>query len=170
MPQLVKSISIAIERGLRIPIVYNCGGYESVSTIKLLEGIVDIYMPDMKYSDPLVAGRYSNASDYFDRCREVVKEMYRQVGDLTLDKRGIAQRGLLIRHLILPNDLAGSREVLRFIAEEISKDSYVNIMFQYRPMFRAGEFKELNKRPTVDEYREAIALAQDFGLHRGFSS
>jgi putative pyruvate formate lyase activating enzyme len=169
IPQLVKSIRIAIESGLRIPIVYNCGGYESASTIKLLEGIVDIYMPDMKYSDPQVAGRYSNASDYFDRCRETVKEMHRQVGDLTLDSRSIAQRGLLIRHLVLPNGLAGSREILRFIAEEISKDSYVNIMFQYRPMFKAGEYEELSRRPTSDEYRDAIAMARDFGLHRGFA-
>jgi len=168
VPQLVKSIRIAIERGLRIPIVYNCGGYESASTIRLLEGIVDIYMPDMKYSDPQNASRYSNAADYFIHCREAVREMHRQVGDLTLDSGGIAQRGVLIRHLILPNDLAGSREILRFIAEEISKDSYVNIMFQYRPIFRAGEYEELNRRPTMDEYREAVAMAQDFGLHRGF--
>lgn len=168
IPQLVKSIRIAIEKGLRVPIVYNCGGYESASTIKLLEGIVDIYMPDMKYSDPQGAGRYSNASDYFYRCREAVREMHRQVGDLALDSRGIAMQGLLIRHLILPNDLAGSREILRFITEDISKDSYVNIMFQYRPMFRAAEYKELNRRTTLDEYRNAIAMAQDFGLYRGF--
>ncbi|MCL0095857.1 radical SAM protein, partial [Dehalococcoidia bacterium] len=114
------------------------------------------------------AGRYSNAADYFIRCREAVREMHRQVGDLQLDSRGIAQRGLLIRHLILPNGLAGSREILRFIAEEISKDSYVNIMFQYRPIFKAREYEELNRRPTLDEYREAVAMAQDFGLHRGF--
>ncbi len=94
--------------------------------------------------------------------------MHRQVGDLQLDSRGIAQRGLLIRHLILPNDLAGSREILRFIAEEISKDSYVNIMFQYRPIFKAGEYEELNRRPTLDEYRRAVAMAHDLGLHRGF--
>jgi len=168
IPQLVKGIRMAIERGLRLPVVYNCGGYESVSTIRLLEGIIGIYMPDMKYSDRQGAGRYSNASDYFDRCREAVREMHRQVGDLNLDSRGIARRGLLIRHLILPNDLAGSREILRFIAEEISKDSYVNIMFQYRPMFKAAEYEELNRRPSLDEYREAIAMAQDFGLHRGF--
>ncbi|MCL0048748.1 radical SAM protein [Dehalococcoidia bacterium] len=168
VPQLVKSIRIAIERGLRLPIVYNCGGYEDASTIRLLEGIIDIYMPDMKYSDPQNARRYSNAADYFIRCREAVREMHRQVGDLQLDSRGIAQRGLLIRHLILPNGLAGSREILRFIAEEISKDSYVNIMFQYRPIFKAGEYEELNRRPTLDEYREAVAMAQDFGLHRGF--
>ena len=169
IPQLVKGIRMAIERGLRLPVVYNCGGYESVSTIRLLEGIVDIYMPDMKYSDRQGAGRYSNASDYFDRCREAVREMHRQVGDLNLDSRGIAQRGLLIRHLILPNNQAGSREILRFIAEEISKDSYVNIMFQYRPMFKAAEYEELNRRCSLDEYRDAIAMAQDFGLHRGFA-
>jgi len=167
-PQLVKAIKAAIPKGLRIPIVYNCGGYENVETIKLLEGIVDIYMPDIKYSDSQNAKKYSNAPDYFERCKEAVKEMYRQVGDLKLDHRGIAERGLLIRHLILPNDLAGSWEVLKFIAEEISKDSYVNIMFQYRPMFKAKEYEELNRRPLLSEYNRAIDMALELGLHRGF--
>ena len=133
-PQIVKAIKIAVERGLRIPIVYNCGGYESKKTIELLEGIIDIYMPDIKYSDGRNAAKYSNAPDYFEVCKEAVKEMHRQVGVLKTDERGIAWRGLLIRHLVLPNNIAGSREVLKFVAEELSKDSYVNIMLQYRPM------------------------------------
>ncbi len=167
-PQLVKSLKFAIELGLRVPIVYNCGGYENVETIKLLEGIVDIYMPDIKYSASEPARKYSNAPDYFERCKEAVKEMHRQVGDLKLDRRGIAWRGLLIRHLILPNDLAGSEQVLRFIAEEISRDSYVNLMFQYRPMFRASEFPELDRRPHLSEYNRAVDIALKLGLHRGF--
>lgn len=168
VPQLVKSLKFAIELGLRLPIVYNCGGYENVETIKLLDGIVDIYMPDMKYSSSEPAKRYSKAPDYFERCKEAAREMHRQVGELKLDSRGIAWRGLLIRHLVLPNDLAGSEEVLRFIAEEISRDSYVNIMFQYRPVFRAYEFAELSRRPSLGEYNRVIKLALKFGLRRGF--
>jgi len=167
-PQIVKALKIAIEKGLRIPIVYNCGGYEAKSTIELLDGIVDIYMPDIKYGDVENAKRYSNAPDYFDRCKEAVKEMHRQVGDLKVDERGIACRGLLIRHLVLPNRIAGSAEVLKFVATEISKESYVNIMMQYRPMYKAHEYKELNRGIKMSEYREAIDIAREWGLHRGF--
>lgn len=167
-PQIVKALKIAIENGLRIPLVYNCGGYESTSTIALLEGIVDIYMPDIKYSDEQTAKRYSNAPDYFERCKEAVKEMHRQVGDLTVDERGIAVRGLLIRHLVLPNNVAGSAEVFKFIATELSKESYVNIMLQYRPMYRAFEYEELDRMITMSEYREAVEIAKECGLHRGF--
>jgi putative pyruvate formate lyase activating enzyme len=167
-PQIVKALKIAIEKGLRIPIVYNCGGYEAKSTIELLDGIVDIYMPDIKYSDAENAKKYSNAPDYFDRCKEAVKEMHRQVGDLKVDESGIAYRGLLIRHLVLPNGIAGSAEVLKFVATEISKESYVNIMMQYRPMYKAYEYKELNRGIKMSEYREAIDIAREWGLHRGF--
>ena len=167
-PQIVKALKIAIEKGLRIPIVYNCGGYEAKSTIELLDGIVDIYMPDIKYGDVENAKRYSNAPDYFDRCKEAVKEMHRQVGDLKVDESGIAYRGLLIRHLVLPNGIAGSAEVLKFVATEISKESYVNIMMQYRPMYKAHEYKELNRGIKMSEYREAIDIAREWGLHRGF--
>ena len=167
-PQIVKALKIALEKGLHIPIVYNCGGYESKSTLELLDGIVDIYMPDIKYGDMESAKRYSSAPDYFEVCKEAVKEMHRQVGDLKVDDRGIAWRGLLIRHLVLPNRLAGSAEVLKFIAIEISKDSYVNIMLQYRPMYKAYEYKELNRGIKMSEYQEAIDIAKDWGLHRGF--
>jgi len=168
-PQLVKSIKVAIDKGLRVPIVYNCGGYENVNTIRLLEDIVDIYMPDIKYGDAGNAKKYSHAPDYFDRCTEAVKEMHRQVGNLKLDGHGIAQRGLLIRHLVLPNDIAGSRQVLKFIATEISKDSYLNIMFQYRPMYKAKEYEELNRRPYLSECDKAIDIALELGLHCGFN-
>jgi len=167
-PQIVRALRIAIEQGLRIPLVYNCGGYESSRTIELLEGIVDIYMPDIKYSDPEVAKRYSNAPDYFEVCKAAVKEMHRQVGDLTVDERGIAVRGLLIRHLVLPNGLAGSSAVMKFIATELSTESYVNIMLQYRPMFRASEYRELNRGITLREYQDAVKCAKQWGLHRGF--
>ena len=167
-PQIVKALKIAIENGLHIPLVYNCGGYESKSTIALLDGIVDIYMPDIKYSDAESAEKYSNAPDYFEVCKEAVKEMHLQVGDLKVDDRGIAVRGLLIRHLVLPNGLAGSVEVFKFVATELSKESYVNIMLQYRPMYKAYEYKELNRGIKMSEYQEALDSAKAWGLHRGF--
>ncbi len=167
-PQIVKALKIAIENGLHVPLVYNCGGYESKRTIELLDGIVDIYMPDIKYSDETHAKKYSNAPDYFVVCKAAVKEMHRQVGDLTVDDRGIAVRGLLIRHLVLPHGLAGSDEVFKFIATELSKDSYVNIMMQYRTMYKAHEYEELSRGVTLSEYREALSCAKKWGLHRGF--
>ena len=166
-PQLVKTIKIAAEKGLCLPIVWNCGGYENVETIRLLDGIVDIYMPDIKYGTEEPAKRYSHAPDYFERCRESIKEMHRQVGDLRLDDRGIAYRGLLIRHLVLPDDLAGSERVLKFIAEELSPNSYVNIMSQYRPEGEAYKYPELNRHPTRDEYYRVIEMAERLGLTRG---
>jgi putative pyruvate formate lyase activating enzyme len=167
-PQIVKALKIAIENGLHVPLVYNCGGYESKRTIELLDGIVDIYMSDIKYSDEAHAKKYSNAPDYFTVCKEAVKKMHRQVGDLTVDDRGIAVRGLLIRHLVLPNGLAGSNDVFKFIATELSKNSYVNIMMQYRPMYKAYEYEELSRGVTLSEYREALSCAKKWGLHRGF--
>jgi putative pyruvate formate lyase activating enzyme len=168
-PQLVKAISVAAGRGLKLPIFWNCSGYENVETIKLLDGIVDIYKPDIKYSGSEPAKKYSNAPDYFERCKEAVREMHRQVGDLKVDERGIAFRGLLTRHLILPNNLAGSEKVLEFIAEELSKTCYVNIMAQYRPCGRAYEYEELGRRPTSTEYIKVVNYARKLGLHRGFS-
>jgi putative pyruvate formate lyase activating enzyme len=168
-PQLVKAISVAAGRGLKLPIFWNCGGYENVETIKLLNGIVDIYKPDIKYSESEPAKKYSNASDYFERCKGAVKEMHRQVGDLKVDARGIAYRGLLIRHLVLPNNLAGSEKVLEFIAEELSKECYVNIMAQYRPCGRAYEYEELSRRPSSIEYFKVIDYAKNLRLHRSFN-
>lgn len=169
-PQLAKATKLAIERGLKLPIVWNCSGYENVEIIKLLDGVVDIYMPDIKYSQNKSAKKYSNAPDYFDRCKEAIEEMHRQVGDLKLDERGIAFRGLLIRHLVLPHNLAGSEKVLKFIAEEISPDSYVNVMSQYRPAGRAKQFKELNRNPTHEEFNKIIAVARGLGLTRGLQT
>jgi putative pyruvate formate lyase activating enzyme len=167
-PQIVASLPEGIERGLRLPIVYNCSGYESLEVIQLLEGIVDIYMPDVKYLDEKHSKRFSNARDYPEVIREVLKEMHRQVGDLTTSSKGIAERGLLIRHLVMPNGVASTEAVLKFIAEEISAHSYVNIMDQYRPEYRAHEYPEINRRITHKEYMEAIQLAKRYGLYRGF--
>lgn len=164
--QFVESLLLAAEQGLSIPIVYNTGGYDSVETLRFLDGIVDIYMPDIKYSESSYGARYSGASNYFEIAREAVKEMHRQVGDLTLDDSGVAQRGLLVRHLVLPNDLAGTAEIVSFIAQEISKDTYLNIMDQYRPCHKASRFPELNRRITSTEYRAAVLAAKSAGLWR----
>lgn len=164
--QIVAALPRAVEMGLEIPLVYNCGGYESVETLKLLDGVFDIYMPDIKYSDNRMAEKYSKAPGYFDIVKAAVKEMHRQTGDLVIDKNGVAERGLIIRHLVLPGGLAGTKEVVRFIAEEVSKDSYVNIMDQYRPCFKAVEIKGLDRRITTDEFEEAVRMAVDAGLKR----
>jgi putative pyruvate formate lyase activating enzyme len=165
-PQLAKAVMLAAEQGLKIPIVWNCGGYESIEVLKLLRGIVDIYMPDVKYSDESSAKRYSAAPDYFEVVKAAVGEMHRQVRDLMIED-GIAVRGLLIRHLVLPNCLAGSERVLEFIAG-LSRHSYVNIMDQYHPCYKAFDYPELSRRITQEEYDEVIELAHDLGLHRGF--
>jgi putative pyruvate formate lyase activating enzyme len=166
-PQLVEATQRAIERGLKIPLVWNCSGYENVEVIRLLDGIVDIYMPDIKYGHREPAQKYSNAPDYFARCKEAVREMHRQVGTLKLDERGIAYQGVLIRHLVLPNGLAGSEDVLSFIAHDLSPDSYVNVMSQYRPEGDAYRYPELNRRPTQAEYDAVINIAKTMGLTRG---
>ena len=168
--QIVEAVAVAAEQGLSIPLVYNCGGYESTRTLKLLEDVVDIYMPDIKYADNEIARRYSGAPSYWDVVRPAVLEMHRQVGDLSLDERGIARRGLLIRHLVLPNRLAGSRTVLDFIARNVSLDAYVNIMDQYRPAYRAIRYSELSRGITAKEYNETVEYARRLGLHRGFPS
>lgn len=167
-PQIIDALIIARERGLEIPLVYNCGGYESVETLKLLDKIIDIYMPDIKYSSNENALKYSGISNYWDVVREAIKEMHKQVGDLVISTIGIAKRGLLIRHLVLPNDIAGSRKVLQFIANEISKDSYINIMDQYRPAYLANNFSELNRPIREREFVEIVNYAKEIGLHRGF--
>ena len=139
-----------------------------MEAIRLLEGIFDIYMPDVKFMEERWAERYCNAPDYPQVIKAALKEMHRQVGDLMLDERGIAYRGLLIRHLVMPHGVAGTQEAMSFIAQEISPDSYVNIMDQYRPLFRAGEFPEIARRITYGEYREAVEIARGVGLWRGF--
>ncbi|OGB89472.1 MAG: radical SAM protein [candidate division NC10 bacterium RIFCSPLOWO2_02_FULL_66_22] len=165
VPQILRALPIAVDGGLRVPLAYNCGGYESLETLRLLNGVVDIYMPDFKYADVGVAKRYSKVENYPEVAKAAFREMHRQVGDLTMDGRGTARRGLLVRHLVLPNDLAGTGEVVRFLAG-LSKDTYLNIMDQYRPCYRAHEYPALARRPTRAEFEEAFRLARDAGLHR----
>jgi putative pyruvate formate lyase activating enzyme len=162
--QIVESLPMAIENGLDIPLVYNCGGYEDVRTLKLLEGIFDIYMPDIKYSDDKVAFELSGVSGYFGTAKRAVIEMQRQVGDLVTDSTGVAVRGLIIRHLVLPEGLAGTMDIMRFIAREVSVNAFVNIMDQYRPCFRAHELKGLSRRITEEEFEESLSMAASEGL------
>lgn len=168
IPQIAAALNMAASNGLNIPIVYNTGGYDSVETLKELEGVIDIYMPDFKYWNDNHAVKYSGAQRYQEIAKQALAEMHRQVGDLKIDDRGIAYRGLLIRHLVLPNNLAGTHDVLTFIAEHISRNSYVNIMDQYRPCFQAFRRPELNRRITPQEYASAVHHAREVGLHRGF--
>jgi putative pyruvate formate lyase activating enzyme len=139
-----------------------------LSTIQMLEGIIEIYMPDAKYASEEVARELSDAPDYPRFMKEALKEMHRQVGDLQMDAGGIATSGLLVRHLVLPDDLAGTKEIMRFLAQEISRDTYVNIMDQYRPAFKAPYHLRMSRRVTSSEYQEAIQIALQEGLHRGF--
>jgi len=166
VPMIVSSLEIAIERGLNVPIVYNSGGYESLETLRILDGVIDIYMPDFKYSDPEVALKYSRAKDYPQVAKAAIKEMHRQVGDLVMDDRGIALRGLLIRHLVLPHGLANTEEIVKFLVEEISPNTYTNIMAQYYPCYKAFEHPPLDRRITNDEYRRALRAALEAGLRR----
>ena len=177
VPQVLESLGIAAARGLHIPLVYNSGGYDSVETLKLLDGVVDIYMPDAKYGRDEVALALSHAPHYVASMKAALREMHRQVGDLVVEQ-GIAVRGMIIRHLVLPGDLADSGIVMQFIADEISRDSYVNIMAQYRwptsispPEFIKNDpnYRALLRPTTAEEYRFAIRYAKEAGLHRGFS-
>lgn len=163
---IVRAVKIASEKGLRVPLVYNCGGYESVETLKILDGIIDIYMPDFKYWDSGYAGQYSGAEDYPQIAKSAIKEMQRQVGDLVIDNRGLARRGLLLRHLVLPDGIAGTEEIVRFVAEEISTNTYINIMDQYHPCYKAFEYPPLDRAVTSQEYKDAIQAAVRAGLRR----
>ena len=169
LPQIIEALVIARNKGLRLPLVYNSGGYDSKQVLKIVEGVFDIYMPDMKYSDNKLAEKYSLVEDYWEVCQEAVLEMHRQVGDLVIDSQGVAQRGLIIRHLVLPNNISGSFKVIDFIAEEISKNTYLNIMDQYWPCYKAYNFSELSRKITLKEYKEVVDYALKRGLKRGFS-
>ncbi|MBE0478625.1 radical SAM protein [Candidatus Aerophobetes bacterium] len=167
-PHVVAAVHIAVRQGLRIPLVYNCGGYEEILTLQLLKGVIDIYMPDIKYGENAQAKKYSNAPDYFDVAKKSVQEMHRQVGDLKLSPDNIAQRGLLIRHLILPHDLATSEKVLYFIKNEISPATYISIMSQYFPAYKAVDVEELQRKITNNEYRKILRLTQELHLEKGW--
>ena len=164
--QIIAAVHDAAQHGLTVPLVYNTGGYDSAEALALLDGIVDIYMPDMKYGDSALARKYSKVRGYVEVNRSAVKEMHRQVGDLVLDARGVARRGLLVRHLVLPRGIAGTAQVVRFLATEISRDTYLNLMDHYRPCYRADEHPGLDRPLTRQEYAQALTLAEEAGLTR----
>ncbi len=167
VPQILDGLLLAAKEGLKIPIVYNCGGYESLETLWLLEGIVDIYMPDIKYSDNGNALKYSKVKRYWDHCQKAVKEMFHQVGNLQIDQdTGAAKRGLLIRHLVLPEDISGTKKVCRFIAKQLSPETVVNIMDQYRPCGMASKYPPLDRPVTPEEFARAVKWAEEEGLKR----
>lgn len=168
VPQIVEALELAVREGLNIPLVYNSGGYDSVETLKLLDGVIDIYMPDSKYSNSISARTYSRADDYFEVNKKALLEMHRQVGDLKMDREGIAKQGLLIRHLVMPEDVVGSRKVLEFIGKNISQNTYMSIMAQYHPAHLAFEFPELSRRISKTEYDAVLKMADELGLERGW--
>ena len=164
--QIIAAVSIAAEKGLQLPLVYNTGGYDSLEALRLLDGIIDIYMPDMKYGDSKLACKYSKVRDYVEVNCAAIKEMHRQVGDLVLDENGIARRGLLVRHLVLPQNIAGSRQALQYLAKEISANTYINIMDQYHPCYRADDYPAVDRPTTREEYADAIQESFTAGLCR----
>lgn len=166
VPQILEALPIAIRDGLSVPLVYNTGGYDLVETLQLLDGVFDIYMPDFKFSDNDVAAKLCRARDYPHVAMKAIKEMHRQVGDLVIDERGIAERGLIVRHLVMPNGLAGTRKVMKFLAKEISRNTYVNIMDQYRPCGLACKYPEINRQISFDEFEAARQIAQEEGITR----
>jgi putative pyruvate formate lyase activating enzyme len=166
LPSILAALNIAAAHGLDLPLVYNCGGYESLTALKLLDGVVDIYMPDVKFADDETGRRLSGAKNYFTAVKIALKEMHRQVGNLQLDERGMAYHGLIVRHLVLPGDLAGTETVVNFISGEISRNTYINVMAQYYPTFRSEDFPPLNRRLSSGEYEAAVKVARAAGLHR----
>lgn len=166
VPQILSATEAAIKDGLSVPLVYNTGGYDRVETLEILDGVVDIYMPDFKFWDPMIAKATCDAEEYPQAARKGLIEMHRQVGDLVTDKSGIAQRGILLRHLVLPSGLAGTRQIMKFIADKISLNTYVNIMPQYRPCGKADEIKDLSVYLSQKDYKSALAAAREEGIER----
>ncbi len=166
VPQILEAVVAAARRGLSVPLVYNTGGYDAMDTLELLDGVVDIYLPDMKYGDSETGRRLSHVRDYVPINRAAVREMHRQVGDLVLDDDGVARRGLLVRHLVLPGGLSGTAEVARFLAEEVSRETYLNLMDQYHPAWRAWHLPILDRGLTRNEYAAAVEAARAAGLRR----
>ena len=168
MPQILEALSIAIEGGFNIPIVYNTSGYETLAALRLLDGIVDVYLPDMRYALDEHAKKYSRAKGYTAYNKAAIKEMFRQVGLLEVDGTGIAVRGLIVRHLVLPGGLSGTEEIMRFLAEEVSKYVSISLMDQYFPTYRAVDFPEINRKITAAEYGRAMEIMEKYGLYEGW--
>ncbi|OGX43888.1 MAG: radical SAM protein [Omnitrophica WOR_2 bacterium RIFCSPLOWO2_12_FULL_51_8] len=169
MPQILQALKSAVEKGLHLPLCYNTSGYESTEALKLLEGIVDIYLPDMRYGDAGISSELSSAPDYPEYNQRAVKEMHRQVGVAQINKEeGVIERGVIIRHLVLPDNQSGTEKIMRFIAEEVSVDTYISLMSQYLPLYQASKFKGISRRLKESEYAEAKKIMQRYGLSCGW--
>ncbi len=168
MPFIIEAMPIAVSNGFKLPLLYNCGGYESKDALKILDGVIDIYLPDMKYSDNEAAKKLSSCPDYVEHNQKAVLEMHRQVGDLKTDDAGIAQRGLIIRHMVLPRGLAGSEKILEFIAKKISANTAISLMSQYFPAYKATEINEISRSPSPEEYEQAVQALEKYGLANGW--
>jgi putative pyruvate formate lyase activating enzyme len=168
VPQILEALAFAVEGGLRLPIVYNTSAYDSLESLHQMDGVVDVYMPDFKVWDSRMALKYLLAKDYPEAARRAIKEMHRQVGELKMDERGLAKRGVLVRHLVMPGAVAGTREIMRFLAREVSPHTYVNVMAQYYPAGKVSneKYPEINRPITSQEYASALSAARDAGLHR----
>lgn len=167
VPQIIEAIKIAREKGLKIPIVYNTNGYEKVETLRMLEGYIDIYLPDLKYSDDILAKRLSKVDNYFEIATSAIKEMYRQTGKFIFDEDGIMQKGMIIRHLVLPNHILNSRRVLKWINDNMN-DVYVSVMAQYFPTYKAKEIEDINRKLTKEEYEEIENYLYRLNLENGY--
>jgi len=168
VPQILEALPLAVEGGLRLPIVYNTSSYDSMESLRQMDGVVDIYMPDFKIWDPRMALKYLLAKDYPKAARRAIMEMHRQVGGLKMDERGLAKRGVLVRHLVMPGAIAGTREIMKFLVRDVSPHTYVNVMAQYYPAGNVSKEKypEINRRITSKEFADALAVAQEAGLYR----
>jgi putative pyruvate formate lyase activating enzyme len=166
VPQILEALPIAIDGGLRLPIVYNTSAYDSMDSLRLMDGVVDVYMPDLKLSTAEATRRYLGKREYSEVAFRNVKEMHRQVGNLVLDDRGLARRGLIVRHLVMPGLVDETEAILRFVAEELGPSTYVNLMAQYYPAGRSERYEEINRRPHKEELEQAFALADELGLRR----
>lgn len=174
VPQVIEAIAAAVPRGLRVPIVYNTSSYDALASLRLMDGLVDVYMPDFKFWTKESARDYAKAKDYPQRAREAIQEMYRQVGDLVFDEHGLARRGVLVRHLVMPGQTEEARAIFRWLAEEISSDLYVNVMGQYRPDYQVGEiardgtprYQAIGRATSPEEMKSAFAAAREAGLWR----
>ncbi|MBI4982497.1 MAG: radical SAM protein [Candidatus Omnitrophica bacterium] len=169
VPQILVALNIAVSKGLKIPLIYNSSGYELPQTIKMLEGIIDVYLVDMRYADKKASLKYSDAPDYPKYNQESVIEMQRQVGVAEFDNNDIIKKGLIIRHLVLPNNISGTRKIMKFIAEKISTETYISLMSQYAPYYKAQQISEISRRITSEEYEEAKKIMDEFGLYNGWT-
>jgi putative pyruvate formate lyase activating enzyme len=168
VPQIIEAIILARQKGLRLPIVYNCSGYEKVETLRLLEGYVDIYLPDLKYMDPIPAAKYSNCKDYFIFASKAIEEMVRQVGKPSFDERGMMEKGVIVRHLTLPGYLKDSKNIIKYLYDTYGDTIYISIMNQYTPLLTVSDYPELNRKITEEEYEELIDYAIELGVENGF--